>query len=189
MPLSLLNTPILTERLLLRAFVAGDAADLVALAGDKRVADTMISLPHPYTLDYAQAWIELCHEQARTGKAVHFALIAHQGGELLGAAGIRAIELEHEQAELSFWLGHAWWGQGLATEATGRLLELAFTRLGLNRIYAYQMARNSRSAGVLRRIGMRREGLLRQRVKKWGQFEDVYLWAEVRQDWAAEREG
>ena len=45
------------------------------------------------------------------------------------------------------------------------------------------MARNPASGRVLARIGMKEEGILRQRVKKWGVFEDVLVWAVLRGDW------
>ena len=46
------------------------------------------------------------------------------------------------------------------------------------------MVRNPASGRVLEKIGMKREGLLRQRVRKWGVFEDVVLLAILREEWA-----
>ena len=45
------------------------------------------------------------------------------------------------------------------------------------------MVRNPASGRVLEKVGMKREGLLRQRVRKWGVFEDVILVAILRDDW------
>lgn len=178
------TAPLRSERLLLRSFVAGDVPELVELVGDRRIADTMISVPHPYLPEYALAWIEKCARNAVHGRAVAFALVAHGEGQLRGAIELREIDHEHEQAELSFWIGCSWWGQGYATEAAAKMLELAFGRLDLNRVYAFQMQRNPACATVLGRIGMRREGVLRQRVKKWGVYENVGLWAILRSDTA-----
>jgi ribosomal-protein-alanine N-acetyltransferase len=178
------TAPLRTERMLLRPFVEGDACDLVSLAGDLRIADTMISVPHPYTMDHARAWIKRCRQDLDRGRAVAFAIVPHGDSQLRGAIELRAIDREHEQAELSFWVAGAWWGHGYATETAQKMLELAFDRLELNRVCAYQMLRNLASERVLGRIGMRREGLLRQRVKKWGTFEDVALWAILRGEWA-----
>jgi len=58
-----------------------------------------------------------------------------------------------------------------------------FEVLGLNRLYAYHMTRNPASRRVLEKNGFRKEGVLRQRVRKWGKFEDVALWAFLREDW------
>jgi [ribosomal protein S5]-alanine N-acetyltransferase len=45
------------------------------------------------------------------------------------------------------------------------------------------MVRNPASGRVLTRLGMKPEGLLRQRVRKWGVFEDVVLMAVLRSEW------
>jgi [ribosomal protein S5]-alanine N-acetyltransferase len=182
---NLWTAPLRTERLLLRGLVEADAADLVQLAGDRRIADTMVSVPHPYTLEHAVSWIQTCQLGVQRGQAIHFALLSHGDSRLRGVIEVRAIDPEHEQAELGFWVGCPWWGQGYATEAATKMLELAFVRLELNRIYAHHMLRNHASGVVLGRIGMRREGVLRQRVKKWGIYEDVALWAILRTDWLA----
>jgi RimJ/RimL family protein N-acetyltransferase len=44
------------------------------------------------------------------------------------------------------------------------------------------MARNPAAGQVLRHIGMEREGVLRERVRKWGVYEDVVLYAILRED-------
>ena len=62
-------------------------------------------------------------------------------------------------------------------------MRIGFHSLGLNRIYAHHMHRNPSSGAVLRKLGMRREGLLRERVRKWGVFEDVVLYATLRSEW------
>ena len=58
-----------------------------------------------------------------------------------------------------------------------------FERLGVNRICAFHITRNPASGRVLEKAGFRREGLLRQRVRKWGVFEDVVVLAVLREDW------
>jgi RimJ/RimL family protein N-acetyltransferase len=62
------------------------------------------------------------------------------------------------------------------------VLRFGFEQLGLNRICAHHMARNPAAGQVLRHIGMEREGVLRKRVQKWGVYEDVMLYAILRED-------
>jgi RimJ/RimL family protein N-acetyltransferase len=64
------------------------------------------------------------------------------------------------------------------------MLRFGFKELNLNRIYAHHMVRNPASGRVLAKTGMNREGLLRQRVRKWDVFEDVVLLACLREDWS-----
>ena len=90
---------------------------------------------------------------------------------------------EPSQAELGFWVAGQAWGKGYATEAARRIVRHAFEELKLNRVYAHHMVRNPASGKVLEKLGMTREGLLRQRVRKWGGYGDVALLAILREDW------
>ena len=69
------------------------------------------------------------------------------------------------------------------SEVVPVVVRYGFEGLGLNRLYAYHMLRNPASGRVLEKNGFKQEGLLRQRVRKWGQFEDVALWAILRPEW------
>lgn len=175
-----------TERLTLRPFRAVDAPVVQRLAGRREIADTTISVPHPYSLQMAQEWISSQTDGIAEGKSVVFGIELKAEGELIGAIGLRDIDREHAQAEMGFWIGVEWWGKGYASEAARAALCFGFGPLELNRIYAHHMVRNPASGQVLERIGMRREGLLRQRVRKWGIFEDVVLVAILRGDWVSD---
>ncbi len=174
-----------TRRLLLRSFVADDAPALQELAGAREVADTTISIPHPYSLVTARSWIAAQAHSFGNGLEVHFAVVEAESGSLVGCAGLRDIDREHLQAELGFWIGVPWWGRGYATEAAFAVLAHGFGDLRLNRIYAHHMVRNAPSGNVLRKIGMKQEGVLRQRARKWGVFEDVVCLAALAEDGAA----
>jgi len=152
------------------------------LAGAREIADTTVAIPHPYDLDHALAWIGHQRRESVRGRAINFAIRLLPGSPLIGCAGLRDIDREHLQAELGFWIGLQWWGHGYAREAAVAGIRFGFEQLGLNRIYAHHMARNPAAGQVLLHAGMQREGLLRQRVKKWGVYEDVVLYAILRED-------
>jgi len=171
-----------THRLRLRPFVAEDAERLAELAGEREIADTMISMPHPFSLTAARTTIAANASGYQAGRSVHFALEAIGERELIGCTELREIDPEHSQAELSFWIGRAAWGRGYASEAAQATVRFGLAELGLNRLYAYHMLRNPASGAVLRKAGMKQEGVLRERVKKWGVFENVALYAVLRSD-------
>lgn len=176
-------TPTLqTARLRLGAFDPEDAPELQRMAGAREIADTTVSIPHPYDLDHALAWIGNQRRESVRGRATNFAIRLLPGAALIGSAGLRDIDREHLQAELGFWIGREWWGKGYAREAAAEVLRFGFEDLGLNRIYAHHMARNPAAGQVLLHIGMQREGLLRERVRKWGVYEDVVVYAMLRED-------
>lgn len=173
-----------SERLVLKPLTPKDAPILHLLAGRREIADTTISIPHPYSEQQALQWIVGTAELYAKGKVVVFAIQLKGEGGLVGTIGLRDIDSEHSQAELGFWIAVECWRKGYATEAARTVVAFGFEQLGLNRIYAHYMARNPASGHVLAKIGMKPEGLLRQRVRKWGVFEDVVPMALLREEWA-----
>jgi RimJ/RimL family protein N-acetyltransferase len=171
-----------TERLLLDPLSDADAPELVRLAGAREVADTTLSIPHPYGPADAEGFLAHQRSAADRGDELVLAVRRRQDGKLVGCIGLRDIDRTHLQAELGYWIGLPYWGQGFATEAARAVVSYGFDVLGLNRIYAHHMTRNPPSGRVLERIGMRWEGVLRERVLKWGRFEDVVIYAVLRSD-------
>jgi RimJ/RimL family protein N-acetyltransferase len=143
----------------------------------------MISIPHPYPDSEAEQYISKQLAEFENGHSVTFVIERKFKRVFSGLIEVRDIEQEHSQAELSFWLAVEAWGQGYMSEALKPILRFAFEDLGLNRLYAYHMVRNPASGKVLQKNGFVQEGLLRQRVRKWGVFEDVALLAILHRDW------
>ncbi len=171
-----------TERLLLDALSDADGPELVRLAGAREIADTTLSIPHPYGTADAEGFLAHQRSAADRGDELVLAVRRRQDAKLVGCIGLRDIDRTHLQAELGYWIGVPYWGQGFATEAGRAVVSYGFDALGLNRIYAHHMTRNPPSGRVLERIGMRWEGVLRERVLKWGRFEDVVIYAVLRSD-------
>lgn len=174
---------IATPKLRLRTFVPADIPQLVALAGEHRIADMTIAVPHPNTSEYARRWIESHRLAWEARQSLHWAVSRLADDRLVGYAGLLDIDLEHRQAELSLWIGPRSERIGYAAESAQSVLAFAFTGLSMNRVYASHIARHPRFPRILTGIGMRREGLLRQRVRTWEGFEDVLVWAVLKADW------
>ncbi len=96
-----------TNRLVLRAFSAADTSRFWELASDWQVARMTSDIPHPLSNEQALAWLRPAEGEAR------FAI--DRDGELIG--GIGYFRRTSGAAELGFWLGREYWGQGYATEA------------------------------------------------------------------------
>jgi RimJ/RimL family protein N-acetyltransferase len=171
-----------TERLILRPFLEEDAPRLATLAGTRRVADTTVSIPHPYSPEQALGEIRRFQAEYDSGLSAHFVFGLEGSAEWFGEVLLKLIDRVHSQAELGFWIDEGWTGKGYVAEASGEALRYAFGPLDLNRINAHSMVRNRASAKVLARLGFHHEGCLRQRVRKWGVFEDVDAWSLLRSD-------
>lgn len=168
-----------TERLTLRPFTLADAADLQRLAGDARIADTTMSIPHPYPEGAAEAWIATLADSFATRREMVFALVETRSGLLIGTAALLDISEQHARAELGYWVGVDAWSKGFGTEAALRLIQLAHQELGITRIVARCLARNPASARVMEKVGLRREGFFVQDVQKNGRYEDVLFYGLV----------
>lgn len=177
------NHPTLpTARLLLRPFALADAPEVRRLAGDREVAATTLRIPHPYPEGAAEEWIAAQKALFDDHKEINFAVVLRAGQALLGAIGLM-LRTDDSKAELGYWIGRPYWGQGFCTEAARAIVRYGFEDLGLNRIYAHHMAHNPASGRVMEKLGMTREGRLRQHVAKWGRFEDVVAYGILREEY------
>ena len=136
-----------TERLVLRPTQMADAATITALASEFDVARMTARMPHPYAIGDARAWIG---QMAESGETV-FAITLT--GQLIGCAGY--TPLDGKWAEIGYWLGKPWWGQGFATEAARALLQDAFEVGGFNQLDTSHFADNAASGRVLEKLGFK----------------------------------
>ena len=171
-----------TQRLVLRPFTVDDAPEVSRLVGDRRIADTTLNIPHPYDESMAVAWIGTHAEAAERGDSVTLA-ITEKAGTLVGAVAL-AITRAQQRAELGYWIAVPQWARGYATEAAAAMVDYAFNTLGLRRVVAHCLTRNVGSARVMEKVGMQREGTLREHIIKWEVPEDVALYAILREEWS-----
>jgi RimJ/RimL family protein N-acetyltransferase len=164
-----------TKRLILRPFQLKDADDVQKLAGAKEVAATTLNIPHPYEDGMAEKWIELTQKAVEKNELVNFAIFEKETDRLCGAIGLH-FNLRHNNAEMGYWIGVPFWGQGYCTEAALAVVKYGFEVLNLHRIHASHLTRNPTSGRVMEKIGMSYEGCQRQHVKKWDAFEDLALY-------------
>ncbi|HEX9632083.1 MAG TPA: GNAT family N-acetyltransferase [Gemmatimonadales bacterium] len=172
---------LLTPRLRLRSFDTADAEAVQRLAGAFAVADTTLTIPHPYEDGMAEAWIAMLAEEFAIGRQAVFAITDRATAALIGAVGL-VLRPEHARAELGYWIGRPFWGLGYATEAARETLRYGFGPLGLHRIHASYFARNPASGRVLSKAGMRPEGVARGHVRRWDRYEDLVQYGILREE-------
>ncbi len=68
--------------------------------------------------------------------------------------------------------------------AVRALTDFGFAEMGLHRVHAYVVCANAASVRVLEKLGMRCEGHLREAIRKWDQWHDLYLYAVLDREWA-----
>jgi RimJ/RimL family protein N-acetyltransferase len=154
------------------------------LAGEWEIAVTTANIPHPYEEGMAEAWISTHADAFEKETGVTFAVVLQSEGLLIGAIGL-VISKSHQLAELGYWIGKPYWKRGFCTEAAREVLRYGFEDLNLNRIQARHMTKNPASRRVMEKIGMTREGVLRQSLHRFGSFEDTALYSILREEYQA----
>ena len=161
----------------LRSWQPGDVEAIVRYADDRRVwLNLRDRFPHPYTPADAERWI-----RAATSASPETQFAIAVGAEAVGGIGLELqTDVCRGTAEIGYWLGAAYWGRGIATEAVRAATAYGFAALDLRRIFAGVFAWNPSSRRVLEKAGYSLEGRLRQAVIKDGRVLDSFLYAIVR---------
>jgi RimJ/RimL family protein N-acetyltransferase len=148
-----------TDRLILRAPVAGDVAAITALAGDYGIASMTTRMPHPYGEADARQFVTLVARQ--DGVRERTFVIEQDGEGPIGAIGFhRPVS---GPIELGYWIGRPYWGQGYATEAVAGALHWASEDWGRKAIASGHFADNAPSANVLIKSGFLYTGEVQMR--------------------------
>jgi RimJ/RimL family protein N-acetyltransferase len=113
--------PIRTARLTLRAPELADAPRIARFVADPGVARMLGSFPLQQTVVGAEGWVLIRHATAWLDDVASFAI--DLPGE--GLIGLIGADRHGDVAEIGYWLGRPWWGQGYATEALRGVMPVA----------------------------------------------------------------
>lgn len=143
-----------TPRLILRLPVRADAERVAELANDVAIAENLASLPHPYGLDDALAFIDNAEVgPARWNLGIY---LKDEGAAFVGMASL--MPRDGERHVLGYWIGRRHWNRGLATEAAQGLSDYAFEALGADVLTATARVTNGASRRVLEKCGFQYAG-------------------------------
>lgn len=169
-------TTLTTERLLLRPLMPGDVDDIFSIFSLPEVTryyeiDTMT--------DICQATTLLDHfiASGRLG-------ICMRGNDtLIGSCGLFAFNAPYFSASLGYDLSPEYWGRGIMNEALKALFGYGYSSLGMNRLNALVYPDNKASINVLKRLGFKKEGVMREFGYWKGAFHDMSLYALLSSQW------
>ena len=176
--------PIETARLLLRPFTMDDLDELYSFHSRPDVARYLYW--DARTRDETRAALETKIGQAELhedGGTFNIAAELRETGALIGELSLFGRSPEHRQGEIGFVFHPVYHGRGLATEASREILRLGFAGLGLHRIYGRCDARNTPSARLMERLGMRREAHFVENEIFKGEWSDELVYAMLRREW------
>jgi RimJ/RimL family protein N-acetyltransferase len=156
----------------LRPWRHTDLESLVRHADDPRVARTVRDrFPQPYTPDDGEAW--LAHATAE-GRSNNMA-IEIEGHAVGGIGMIPGDDVHRLCAEVGYWLGPAYWGRGIMTEAVSAFSAYLLSEREFIRLEAPVFEINPASARVLEKSGYELESRQRRAAIKDDRVMDILL--------------
>ena len=188
-PMDPLDLPLSTDRLRLRAHRSSDAEALLPIQSREDVARYLLKAP--WTAEAAEA--EIAERIPRTGLETEsraLALVIETadgldsiaGSRVIGDIGLWLVDGSETKAEIGWVLDPAAGGHGFATEAAIAVLGVAFDHYGLHRVFAQMDSRNTASANLAERIGMRQEAHLRRDWWSKGEWTDTLIFGMLDSD-------
>ena len=167
-----------TRRLLLRPFRESDFEDLYELLSQRRDEEFEA---------YPGLTREICREKLdkRITGGAYYAMELCESGKLIG--NVYCAKKPYAAREVGYIVNKDYQRRGYGFEALSAVVDNAF-REGAHRIYAECDPRNVPSWKLMEKVGMRREGLLRQNIffrkdeKGAPVWNDSYLYAVLKQD-------
>ena len=187
-PYGLFSMPTLeTPRLILRRIVMSDAKDIFAYSCDEEVARHVLWSAQE-SVSEAKEYCRFMMRKYRNDEPSSWGIIEKKTNRLVGTIGFMDYSEDNASAEVGYSLAHWLWNGGYMTEALSCVIDYAFETMELNRIEAQHELTNPSSGRVMEKCGMRREGVLRQRLYNKGRYVDVALYAILRSDPRPERQ-
>lgn len=172
----------------LRDFAPEDAGAVHAWFNDSRVTADLVGSRESFTAEAARGWIERAMETERDRK---WAITLDGSPKAVGFVALFGLDRD-TGPELAVLVGDPGaWGRGVAREAERQACVAAFRELGAHRIHAEIPATNVAAQKVVTFLGFRREGVMREAIRRGEERIDNQIWGLLPGDfngWYAERE-
>ena len=176
---------ITTKRLFLIPWHASDAKELYELAKDSEIGPLCGWEPHKTLEDSKQVLANVLSDKSC------YAVKDMRTGHLIGSMSLDFEEIPNpkdfskqlRQAEIGYWIGRPYWGQGLAPEGAQALSVYAFEEYGVDQVIIRYLERNKRSASVARKCGFTEAEIFTDLNKYTGKEEQFGISVLTKEDW------
>jgi len=179
------DRPLTTERLTLRTMTPDDVDDVHAYQSREDVCRYLMFAPRTREETEAKV-VKYATAITLAAEGDYWQLAIEREGRVIGDLYFTIASAEHQTAEIGWTLNPEFQGQGYMTEAASAVLKLAFEVLRVHRVKADLDGRNTASAALCQRLGMRQEAYFVRDVWSKGEWTDTLMFgllaAEAVQD-------
>lgn len=171
-----------TERLTLRKFTFDDAQDMFEYSSEPDLTRFVPWETHK-SINDTNKFLNYILTQYSQGKLSPWAIEYKEIKKVIGTIDFVAWSTAHHRAEIGFILSKDYWGRGLIVEASSKVIKFGFENMELNKIEASCMVENTQSQRVLQKLGMRLEGILRNKYLIKGKFRDMATYSILKMEY------
>ena len=164
-----------TERLTLGQIAEEDLPFLVSL--DRQASTIEFERDAPKDEEEIRRAYRAVIGRGPEGRGMHCVIRVANGGVPVGRARVEPMNDAIGEYEAGWACAREHWGNGYMTEAMEAMLRLAFGKLGAHRLVAFCDSRNLRSENLMRRLGMTREGEIRETKKLGGRWRNELVYS------------
>lgn len=136
----------------------------------------------------ALRFIEVAETEPIEGKDIHYA-IADEHDEYLGTISLKDVDLVARKAEFAISLRRKAQGIGVGTAATKMLLEMAFNKFELERVYLNVLSDNEKAIHLYEKCGFIYEGEFRKHLFLRGEYKSLKWYSILKEDFEIKRGG
>jgi len=130
----------------------------------------------------ADALVARWRERFADRRLIRWVLTRTEDDWVIGSAGFTDWKRHFRSAQIGYDLIPLYWRQGFMREALTAVLTFGFSRMQLNRIEALVMPENKASVGLLKKLGFKKEGLLKEYGYWRHKHYDLNLFALLKRD-------
>jgi len=170
-----------TDRLILRKMTLADAKDLFEYAANPEVSKHTNWNTHKSIKD-SRYFLNTVAERYKTSQITEWGIVHKIDKKLIGTCGFVEWNISHDRGEIGYALSQKYWRQGYMTEAVMAVINFGFRKMNLNRIEARCQVQNVASSGVMEKVGMTFEGILRQQMLIKGEYWDLKIYSILREE-------
>ncbi|MCH7321458.1 GNAT family N-acetyltransferase [Solibacillus sp. MA9] len=169
------------ERLVLREIIESDWIDV-----HKYASQEIVCQYQPWGPNTEQESIDFVNQVIRDSRQVprkRFVFAIIYDGNMIGAGEFNIRNVTNKAGEIAYIVNPIYWGKGIATEVATLLIDFGFDILNLHRIYATCDPRNIGSSKVLEKVGMIKEGKIREDLLIKNGWRDSLLYSVLEYEW------
>ncbi|MBI5401270.1 GNAT family N-acetyltransferase [Candidatus Wolfebacteria bacterium] len=169
------------QKINLRPLKISDAEFIFKHANNRKIS-RYTDILYPLKISEIKKYIRKSIKELKIKKSFIFGIEIKGRDEIIGIVSLADINYKNKSVELEYWVSPKYWRKGIAAESLKLILNFAFKKLKLNRVFAKTLPENINSINLLKKIGFVHEGTLRKSLFERGKFNDIFVFSILKNE-------